>query len=256
MFEATIEIVLENPVTVIALLPALYFTATTLWGVRKPLVSILMATTAIGLSPIFLLFVVGEFTGSSVWMSLGNSVFQIEASVVAGVVRVYDGLIAAWLRLFALVFDSLLSIRLLPADMSVRGVPVNEVLPVWVSVFVLHVAGGVMLVYGLYRGNESSSMDTLLRGGGVAFLIAGLFVVVLQSRVVAFDASAIGVLLMAVVGLEIGVAVVLLGVRPDFSGGDNDEFDDASSAMKDVRDSLLSRLTMYMNRLQSDVNEE
>lgn len=258
MFEATTEIALENPVTVIALLPALYLTVSALLRVRKLLASTVTIITAIGLFPVFLLFVVGEFTGSSVWMSMGTRVFQFEASIAAGIARVYDGLLAAWLRVFTLVIDSLLSINVFPAETGAGtgATPLSTLLSVWVSVFVLHVAGGVLLVYGLYRGRGTTSTDSLLRGGGVAFLVAGLFVMVLQGHVEAFNTAVTGVLLMAVVGLEIGVVAVLLGVKPDFSSTDsNDDFDDVRSAIKEVRDSLVSRFEMYVERRESEMNE-
>lgn len=256
MFEATTKIVLEDPVTVVALLPALYLTVNALLRVRKLLVTTVTIITGIGLFPVFLLFVVGEFTGSSVWMSMGTRVFRFEASIAAGIAWLYDGLLAAWLRVFTLVIDSLLSIDVLPAGTGGTGnSPLNTVLPVWVSVFVLHVAGGAILVYGLYRGRGTSSTDSLLRGGGIAFLVAGLFVALLQGHVEAFDTAMTGVLLMAVVGLEIGVAAVLLGVKPDFSGTDSDDFDDVSAAIKEIRDSLVSRFGMYVNRSQSKMNE-
>lgn len=257
MFEATTEIVFESPLTIVALLPVLYLTASVLWRIRKPLAYLITITAVICLFPVFLLFAVGEFTGSAVWMSIGTDVFRLEAAVAGGIVRLYDGLLAAWLRVFALVIDSVLSIDVLPAELEalLENAPVSTGF-VWISAFVLHFAGGVILVYGLYRGRGTSSMESLLRGGGVAFLIAGLFVVLVQGHVLNSDTSVVGVLLMAVLGLETGVGTVLLGLQPDFSADSDDEVDSVTSVVWAICDSFVSRFGMLVHRSRSDIKKE
>lgn len=250
MFETTTELVLETPIAVVALLPALYVTATVVWRVRKPLATVFVSLAIIGLLPVFLLFVIGEFTGSSGWLSLGTTVFEIEAAALSGIAGLYDGVLAAWLRLCLLVIDGLLAVHLLPSQLQPAD---GSVVPVWLWAFVLHFAGGVMLVYGLYRGRSESVTDTLLRGGGGVFLVSGLFVGLLQGGAVSSDASATVVLLMAVVGLEIGVAAVLLGVKPDFSGTANDRGE--AITIQEIGQSVWARLA-DLRRSPSDVNED
>lgn len=245
MFETTTELVLETPFAVIALLPALYVTAIVLWRARRPLMTGFVSFAIIGLFPVFLLFVIGEFTGSSLWLSLGTTLFEIEAATLGGVVGLYDGVLAAWLRLCMLLVDGLLSMHLLPLQLRSTG-GTESALPAWLWAFVLHFVGGAMLVYGLHRGRSESMTDTTLRGGGGVFLVSGLFVALLNSQSGPIDSSVTVVLLMAVVGLEIGVAVVLLGVRPDFSGGKDDE--DAPPVEK-LRESVQSRLSGLKQRL-------
>jgi hypothetical protein len=241
MFESTIDILFESPETVIALLPALYLTGKVLWKARNALKHSIMCATVLGLLPVFVLFVIGGLAKSSTWTALGTDLFRFEASIAAGIVQFYDTMLAAWLHVFELVVDSLLSISLFQPD--VWATAVHTVLQSWILVFVLHFATGVVLVYGLYRGIGMATMDTLLRVGGAMLLLAGLFVVLLQRRVVALGASEIGVLLIAVVGLEMGVGAVLLGVEPDFSGDPDEAFSD-SSAMSSVRN-LLSRAKRF-----------
>lgn len=250
MFETTTELVLETPIAVVALLPALYVTATVLWRVRKPLATVLVSLAIIGLLPVFLLFVIGELTGSSMWLSLGTTLFEVEAAVLGGIAQLYDGVLAAWLRLCLLVINGLLSVHVLPSQLRPTG---GSVLPVWLWAFVLHFVGGVMLVYGLYRGRSESVSDTLLRGGGGVLLASGLFVALLQGGTVASDASVTVVLLMAVIGLEIGVAAVLLGVKPDFSGTASDHGEEVS--IQEIGKSVWSRLA-ELTRTPSDMNED
>lgn len=248
MFETTTELVLETPVVVIALLPALYVTATVLWRVRKPFVTVFVSFAAIGLLPIFLLFLIGELTGSSAWLSLGTTVFEIEAWVLGGIVQLYDSILAAWLRLCLLVLEGALSMHLLPSQLQPAD---STVLPAWLWAFVLHFAGGVLLVYGLYRGRSESMADTLLRGGGGVLLFTGLFMGVIQGGPVGSDPSVTIVLLMAVIGLEIGVTAVLLGVQPDFSGSADDEV----ITVQEIGKSMWSRLA-ELTPTASDANED
>jgi hypothetical protein len=247
MFEATTEIVFESPETVVALLPALYVTGKALWNVRKPVKIGVAIATLIGLFPVFVLFVIGALTRSAAWTGLGTGLFRFEASIVAGIARLYDALLAAWLRIFALVVDSLLSISLFQPDTWVAVL--HTVFQSWLFVFILHFASGIVLVYGLYRGMRRTRVDSLLRVGGAVLLLTGLFVVLLQNRVVEFRYPEIGVLVVAVVGLEMGVAAVLLGVKPDFSGKTDDEFDEDSSSESGFR-GLLSRLEVYLKSIR------
>lgn len=249
MFETTTELVLDTPVVVVALLPALYATATVLWRVRKPFAAIFGSLLIVGLLPVFLLFVIGELTGSSMWLSLGTTVFEIETAVVGGVVQLYDGVLSAWLRLCLLLIEGVLSVQLLPTQLQ----PVDgSVLPAWLWAFVLHFAGGVMLVYGLYRGRSESVTDTVLRGGGGVFLVSGLFVGLIEGSPVSSDGSVTAVLLMAVIGLEIGVAAVLLGVQPDFSGSGSDH---DGTTIQEIGRSAWSRIT-ERTRTPSDANDD
>lgn len=249
MFETTTELVLDTPVVVVALLPALYATATVLWRVRKPFAAIFGSLLIVGLLPVFLLFVIGELTGSSMWLSLGTTVFEIETAVVGGVVQLYDGVLSAWLRLCLLLIEGVLSVQLLPTQFQ----PVDgSVLPAWLWAFVLHFAGGVMLVYGLYRGRSESVTDTVLRGGGGVFLVSGLFVGLIEGSPVSSDGSVTAVLLMAVIGLEIGVAAVLLGVQPDFSGSGSDH---DGTTIQEIGRSAWSRIT-ERTRTPSDANDD
>ncbi|UPM42269.1 hypothetical protein [Halocatena salina] len=248
MFETTTELVLERPVAVVALLPALYVTATVLWRVRRPFATIFVSFATVALVPVFLLFVIGELTGSSTWLSLGTTLFEIEASVLGGIAQLYDGVLTAWLRLCLLVIEGVLSIHLLPSQLQPAD---GAVLPAWLWAFVLHFAGGVMLVYGLHRGRSESMVDTLLRGGGGVLLVSGLFVAVIQGGSVTSDVSVTVMLLMAVIGLEIGVAAVLLGVQPDFSGSASDE----EITIQELGQSMWSRITR-LTRTLSDVNDD
>lgn len=250
MFETTTDLVLETPIVVVALLPALYVTATVMWRVRKPLATIFVSLTIIALLPVFLLFVMGELTGSATWLSLGTTLFEIEASAVGGIERLYDGVLAAWLRLCLLVIEGLLSVHVIPSQL---GPADGAVLPTWLWAFVLHFVGGMMLVYGLYRGRSEPVSDTLLRGGGGVLLVSGLFVALVGGETVASDPSVTVVLLMAVVGLEIGVAAVLLGVQPDFSGTASDHGEEIT--IQDIGKSVWSRLA-ELTWTPSDVNEE
>src|SRR5699024_10907811 len=105
MFESTIDILFERPATVIALVPALYLTGKAAWNVRKPLLYTVVGLFLLGLFPVFVLFVIGGFTKSAVWTGLGVDLFQFEASIVDGLVHFYDTVLAAWLRVFALVVN-------------------------------------------------------------------------------------------------------------------------------------------------------
>ncbi|RRJ30981.1 hypothetical protein [Halocatena pleomorpha] len=250
MFETTTELVLETPVAVVALLPALYVTATVLWRVRKPFVILFMSLATVALFPVFLLFMIGEFIGSSTWLSFGTALFEFEASVLGGVLQLYDGVLAAWLRLCLLVIEGVLSVQLLPAQLQPAD---GAVLPAWLWAFVLHFAGGVMLVYGLYRGRSESRVDTVLRGGGGVLLVSGLFVAMIQGGSLTNDTSVTIVLLMAVIGLEIGVAAVLLGVQPDFSGSTGDHGEELT--VQELGQSMWSWLTGLMGP-SSDANDD
>lgn len=163
MFESTIEILFESPETVIALLPALYLTGKTVWNVRKPLLYAVTGISLLGLFPVFMLFVIGGFTKSAMWTGLGVDLFRFEASIVGGLVHFYDTMLAAWLRVFALVVNSLLSITLFQPETWTTVL--HTVFQSWILVFVLHFAAGVVLVYGLYRGMRVTTTETLLRVG-------------------------------------------------------------------------------------------
>jgi hypothetical protein len=254
MFESTIDILFERPETVIALLPALYVTGKTVWNVRKPLMYVVAGISLLWLFPVFVLFVIGGFTKSAMWTGLGIDLFRFEASIVVGLVHFYDTMLAAWLRVFALVVHSLLSISLFQPETWTTVL--HTVLQSWILVFVLHFAAGVVLVYGLYRGVRTATTETLLRVGGSMLLIAALFVVLLQNRVVEFGSPTIGVLLVAVVGLEMGVGAVLLGVGPDFSREtETDETFDEDNTISGFRE-VLSRLEIYAQRFRLKSNDE
>jgi hypothetical protein len=252
MFEATTDIVFESPITVIALLPALYVTGKAVWKVRKPLKTGVALTTLIGLLPVFMLFVIGTLTRSAMWTEFGIGLFRFEASIAAGIVWLYDALLAAWLHVFALVVDSLLSISLFQPE--TWATVLHTVLQSWILVFLLHFAGGVVLVYGLYRGMRMTTTDSLLYVGGVVFILAGLFVALLQDRVVEFGYPVIGVLLVAVIGLQMGVAAMLLGVKPDFSRDTDSEYEDSGES--NLRESLVARLEAYLKNIRPGPNDE
>ena len=254
MFESTIKILFESPETVIALIPALYLTGKAVWNVRKPLMYVVAGISLLCLFPVFVLFVIGGLTTSDMWTGLGIDLFQFEASIVVGLVHFYDAMLAAWLHVFALVVNSLLSISLLQPE--TWATVLHTVLQSWILVFVLNFAAGVVLVYGLYRGMRMTTTETLMRVGGSLLLLAALFVVLLQHRVVEFGSLGIGVLLVAMVGLEMGVGAVLLGVGPDFSREtETNETFDEDNTTSGVHD-LLSRLEMYAKRFRPKSNDE
>jgi hypothetical protein len=163
-------------------------------------------------------------------------------------------MLAAWLRVFALVVHSLLSISLFQPETWTTVL--HTVLQSLILVFVLHFAAGVVLVYGLYRGMKMTTTETLMRVGGAMLLVAALSVVLLQHRVVEFGSLGVGVLLVAMVGLEMGVGAVLLVVEPDFSGeSDTSEAFDEDNTTSGIHE-LLSRLEMYVKRFRPKSNDE
>ncbi len=242
MFETTIDLVLETPLLVIPLLPALYCTWVVLWRARRVWITLAMIFGVLGLLPVFLLFLLGEVTGWEIWRRLGTILFEIELTVAGWGVGFYDDMLAAWLKLSQLLIDGLVSVLLSP--FAGLNIALPTVVPAWLWAFCLHFVGGAMLVYSLHSGREHSLFDSVLRGGGGVFLISGLFVALLESRLHGVESSVMVVLLMAVIGVEIGVAVVLLFVQPDFSD------DESAPAKRDPDGQLTERLKTVRSQLR------
>lgn len=260
MFESTIAILSETPFALIALLPVVLLTAKFLWKHWKPLGYLAGFFAIIGLLPVFVLFVAGEFTNSDLLRSFGSGLFDIELSIAVGLVRLYDAVVAAWLRLVVIVAESLLSTGILQPEtwtnLLETFIPSVAGLGLGLTILALHFTGGVLLVYGIYRGQRLTPMNILMHIGGGALLLAGIFVGLMGQ--VGVGDPAFSVLLVSVIGVQAGVTTVLIALKPDFSEMERSEgIESLNRFLQELRGTARDRLKrIRQNEPELRSNEE
>lgn len=260
MFESTIAILSETPLAVIALLPVLLWTAKFLWKHWKLLGYLAGFFAVLGLFPVFVLFVAGEFMNADLLRSFGSGLFEIELSIAIGLVRLYDAVLAAWLRLVVIVAESLLSTGMFRPETWTQLletlIPGVTGVSLGLTILALHFTGGVLLVYGLYRGQRLTLMNILMHIGGGALLLAGIFVGLISQ--VGVGDPALFVLLVSVIGFQAGVTAVLITLKPDFSEMEGSEgIESLSRFLQELRGTATDRLNrLRQNEAERQTNKE
>lgn len=216
MLTSTFQILGESP----AAFPGLLISALLIAAIVKRFQTILMGlarkAVIVALVPLFGVVFLAEFTDDRFWERMATHLVELEAALLHLLIDFVDAVFAAGLKLYLKVVsgNAVLTESL---DAAVPDLTGGEFL---LSVFVFNAFAGAALVAGLYSATRKKGVNSVLQAFGVVMLISGLFSTVLWLDIwtVSEQVLVYG-LVVTTLGLGAGISVMLLGVKPDFSGG-------------------------------------
>ena len=217
MFTSTFQILGDYPAAIPGLLIGALLIAAIVKRFQAILINLAQKAVLTALVPLFIVVSLAEFTDDQFWNRLATRLVELEAALLQLLIGVMDSVFAAGLRLYLTVVDGNGAGLTGPLDTTVPALTGGGFV---ISVFVFNVFAGTVLVAGLYSATRKESTNSLLQAFGVVMLIAGLFSTVLWLDIWTLSRQVLVYGLVATtLGLGVGVTVMVLGMKPDFSGG-------------------------------------
>ncbi|WP_435156684.1 hypothetical protein [Haladaptatus sp. DFWS20] len=255
MLNSTFQIVADHPATILPLLFTVWFVYRLVKRNRTKVFHTAARVAVIMVVPVFALSFLAEFTANPFFDELSELLIQLEMSLIDLLFQFIDAVFAAELRVVLLILGGLWdSIQELLSSV----VPVMEASEILLTLFGFEFFAGAILIYSLYISSRGSNLDFSLKGIGIVLLVSGLFATLIQLDTWQVSRSLLVLaFIAAILGFTLGVATVILLVRPNFGGesvvselqettewsGEGDEVHRGSQVMK-----TMSRLSQIVSR--------
>ncbi|WP_266080971.1 hypothetical protein [Haladaptatus caseinilyticus] len=214
MSNATLQIVVDHPVTLLPLLFTAWIVYKLVQRYRTKVLTGFAAATTIMLAPVLLFTFLAEFTENQLFRALSNHVLDIESAIIDALFRFLDVAIATELRVVVLIVDG--TWNMLQGSVT-SVIPMLEPVILLLMMFAIEFVAGAGLIYALYVSSYNSNLDFMLKGVGVVLLISGAFVTFIQLDIWQTSESLlVSAFIAAMLGFTFGVASVISFLRPNF----------------------------------------
>ncbi len=247
VFDATSQILAAHPITILGAVVALYGASKVGRALRAPLWKLLKWGGGAGVVLLFVVFFMATFSGNGWWSGVADGVVGFESGAVTLLVHLLDSLLAAWLRVFFLLFSG---VAWLVGGVVRSMLPVLSTLEFQLLVFGFELLAGSFLVYSLYVGRRADRTQGIVGSLGSVMLITGLLaaLLVVETAHPSTATARTGIplsqwglaLVEATFGLSLGVySTIVVG----------DLFDPSTPVRTEVRERIEPRVLDLRSRL-------
>lgn len=184
---------------------------------RDTVVTIVGGVLGVMTAGMVLCFSLYALTGEPRFEALAGLSFEAGATVFYAAYRVIDAVIVGILMAFTvLVHAAWAGVTWFLQNAAIPGVTANEFL---LLMFTYQFVAGVVLIYVLYLWAREQLTAALTGAAGTVLFLSGMFSGLVQAQVWDIgETTLLGAVVVAPIGLMLGVAVMVIGMRPDFAG--------------------------------------